>query len=280
MQQRLSETTFPWILSNVDDHHTGLPLANLPRTFRLTRGGLTLGILGLAGLDWVSTLATLSSDRVHATDYVAAANNLCATDGNLQDVDAVVALTHMRQPDDLRLARDAERVDLLLGGHDHIMWKRKVNDRWVVKSGSDFKVCCLSYFYVFCCCQPVMVVFKLCGGGGDGDDYSDSDSHSHSDDDSMGKNEKRMSSVSKKKRRSEIRFEILLVVALLCLARRGSRYAVGAEHKQRRRDRRYAEQDDGRLKTERVVPSTAIKRIELQTRRHLQRLFSVFFAVS
>ena len=32
----------------------------------------------------------------------------------------VIALTHMRTPNDLRLAREVEEIDLILGGHDHV----------------------------------------------------------------------------------------------------------------------------------------------------------------
>lgn len=32
----------------------------------------------------------------------------------------VIALTHMRTPNDIRLAREVEEIDLVLGGHDHV----------------------------------------------------------------------------------------------------------------------------------------------------------------
>lgn len=31
----------------------------------------------------------------------------------------MIALTHMRWPNDIRLAEEAENIDLILGGHDH-----------------------------------------------------------------------------------------------------------------------------------------------------------------
>ncbi|KAI0560589.1 5'-nucleotidase [Gracilaria domingensis] len=45
----------------------------------------------------------------------------------------------MRNPDDLLLA-EAGVVDLILGGHDHVLLKRLVRSTWVLKSGTDFKV--------------------------------------------------------------------------------------------------------------------------------------------
>ena len=32
----------------------------------------------------------------------------------------VIALTHMRTPNDIRLATEVEEIDLILGGHDHV----------------------------------------------------------------------------------------------------------------------------------------------------------------
>lgn len=52
-------------------------------------------------------------------------------------------------------------MHLVFGGHDHIMWKRNIHDRWVVKYRLDVKVICLFYFYFLRFCQPVKVVFKF-----------------------------------------------------------------------------------------------------------------------
>jgi 5'-nucleotidase len=34
-------------------------------------------------------------------------------------VDIVIALTHMRWPNDRKLAENVDEIDLILGGHDH-----------------------------------------------------------------------------------------------------------------------------------------------------------------
>ena len=36
-----------------------------------------------------------------------------------QGCDYVIALTHMRTPNDVRLAESVDEIDLVLGGHDH-----------------------------------------------------------------------------------------------------------------------------------------------------------------
>ena len=40
----------------------------------------------------------------------------------------VVALTHMRVPNDQRLAREVQNIDLVLGGHDHSYHVRGARD--------------------------------------------------------------------------------------------------------------------------------------------------------
>lgn len=43
-----------------------------------------------------------------------------------QGCDYVIALTHMRTPNDIRLAENVDEIDLILGGHDHVYEIQKV----------------------------------------------------------------------------------------------------------------------------------------------------------
>lgn len=48
---------------------------------------------------------------------------LYAVARNLKDIQGckiVIALTHMRTPNDIRLAKEVDEIDLILGGHDHV----------------------------------------------------------------------------------------------------------------------------------------------------------------
>jgi 5'-nucleotidase len=58
---------------------------------------------------------------------------------NNQKVDYVIALTHMRLPNDIILAEDVPEIDLILGGHDHNYICELINATWVIKSGTDFR---------------------------------------------------------------------------------------------------------------------------------------------
>jgi len=53
----------------------------------------------------------------------------------------IVAVTHMREPNDIKLAEKTPPglIDLILGGHDHFYSCQKVNSTYVLRSGTDFK---------------------------------------------------------------------------------------------------------------------------------------------
>ena len=55
------------------------------------------------------------------------------------DCDLIIALTHMRLPEDENLAEQVEEVDFILGGHDHTYVTEVIQQSFVIKSGTDFE---------------------------------------------------------------------------------------------------------------------------------------------
>lgn len=51
----------------------------------------------------------------------------------------VIALTHMRVPQDQKLPHLCPDIDIILGGHDHIIMNEFINGIPVLKSGDNFK---------------------------------------------------------------------------------------------------------------------------------------------
>jgi 5'-nucleotidase len=46
----------------------------------------------------------------------------------------------MRTPNDVKLANEVEEIDLILGGHDHHYLIQLINNnKWIIKSGTDFR---------------------------------------------------------------------------------------------------------------------------------------------
>lgn len=114
---------FPWLCSNVTERHTGRPLGGICKQFAVVeaRGGWRVGLLGLVEHEWLATLATVDPDTVAFEAVEDAAARLVPLLRGVEGCHVVVALTHMRVPNDLRLAAAARAlgVDLILGGHDH-----------------------------------------------------------------------------------------------------------------------------------------------------------------
>ena len=85
-------------------------------------------------------MATRSDTFIH-TDSAEAADLAVHHLREKERCEAVVALTHMDQVEDERLAREVVGLDLVLGGHDHGYSAKRVGSQgiWVVKSGTEFR---------------------------------------------------------------------------------------------------------------------------------------------
>lgn len=68
--------------------------------------------------EWLVTLATIEPDEVDYMDYVECAQRIVPMLKE-KGCDLLVALTHMRMPNDTRLASEVPELHLILAGHDH-----------------------------------------------------------------------------------------------------------------------------------------------------------------
>ncbi|KAK3949877.1 Metallo-dependent phosphatase-like protein, partial [Pseudoneurospora amorphoporcata] len=144
-----SKCAFPWLLANVLDPALGdnVPIGNAGLTHMITTSnGLKIGLLGLGEREWLETINALPPNLIYrsATDV---AKEL-VPQLRAQGADLIVALTHMREPNDHKLARQMApgEIDIILGGHDHFYAHSLINGTHVLRSGSDFKN--LSYLEV------------------------------------------------------------------------------------------------------------------------------------
>lgn len=162
MKQRISETTFPWLISNIwesplpDSNSKGMhsstkrvPFAGLKSMHTISRGGVKFGFMGLASWEWVSNIGERVLPLIEYIDYVQACNQFASKLRKEENCDFIIALTHMRCIEDENLAKQALDIDIILGGHDHILWKEFINGRWIVKSGTDFRVRCPNAHFSF-----------------------------------------------------------------------------------------------------------------------------------
>ncbi|KAI7838764.1 hypothetical protein COHA_007557 [Chlorella ohadii] len=117
-EELAAECNFPWLMANVIDLATGKPLGGARPTMLLQWGGIKLGLVGLVEQEWLTTLAAVDPSSVRYTDFVQEGRRLAAQ-LRAEGAEVVIALTHMRLPNDLRLAENVPGIDLVLGGHDH-----------------------------------------------------------------------------------------------------------------------------------------------------------------
>lgn len=177
LKELINDTKFPWLLSNIIDENTRTVPETMKETFVLERGGIKIGFVGLVEEEWIATI-TGWPENFKYQDMAEVGKKLSA---RLRDpsgeykCDIIIAVTHSRIPNDIKLARalgalspsaqtskniaSEHGVDLLLGGHDHVYWISKGVTAWedydlksvqpdagddqgdvlVVKSGTDFQ---------------------------------------------------------------------------------------------------------------------------------------------
>lgn len=133
--------TFPWLVANILDPALGpdTPIGNCKRTQILTTSnGLKVGLIGLGEREWLETINSLPPNLIYksATETARELIPQLRADG----ADVIIALTHMREPNDNKLAENVgDQIDLILGGHDHFYSHSFINGCHVLRSGTDFK---------------------------------------------------------------------------------------------------------------------------------------------
>ena len=141
VSSRLADATnFPWLLSNVLDGKDRTNLSNSLMSKIIEWKGVKIGLMGLAEKEWIDTLPNLPEHGCIYVDFISEAERIAAS---LREEGAqiVIALTHMREPNDIKLAKTVEGVDLILGGHDHfynvthvevILWTNSISDPFLM----------------------------------------------------------------------------------------------------------------------------------------------------
>ena len=125
---------FPWILSNVRDPHGSLcPFAVDHHVF--STKSFTVGCIGLAGRDFNQHIP---AGYIVQDPVLVASELISKLESQYQDI-IIIALTHMRMPEDRNLLEKVPQIDLILGGHDHDAMSFGNPTPKIIKSGSDFE---------------------------------------------------------------------------------------------------------------------------------------------
>lgn len=131
--KRIAESAFPWLGTNVLGPD-GKPAIGTVDLHVVEAGGYKVGIFGLLTPE-TETLSSPGPDITFAPlieTATAAVEQLEAA-----GADVIVALTHVGIADDRDLARRVEKIDLILGGHDHDPITFYDGNALIVKAGYD-----------------------------------------------------------------------------------------------------------------------------------------------
>jgi 5'-nucleotidase len=132
--QRMAEAKWQWVVSNVVDRTTNRPIGGASPWVVKTFGNLRVGFIGLCLTSEGVRSDTL--ERIRLIDPLeAAATHL----PNLkkEQVDVIVALTHLTFAEDRALADRFPEIDVIVGGHEHFPIAAIENRTFISKAGSE-----------------------------------------------------------------------------------------------------------------------------------------------
>lgn len=130
---RVADSAFPWLGTNVLGPD-GTPAIGAVGYHQMSAGDITIGFFGVLAPE-TDTLSSPGPDITFAPVLESAAEAVAALEAN--GADLIVALTHQTLADDRELAREAEGIDLILGGHDHDAITLQEGETMIVKAGYD-----------------------------------------------------------------------------------------------------------------------------------------------
>jgi len=125
---RIAESKFKWISSNCT-RSDGTPFAGVLPWDTLRVSGHKVGLFGL-------TLRDSYPDYVRCSDPDTAAHRVIQTLSD-EGADLIVGITHQTMAADRELLGREPRLDLILGGHEHIALDSVVTNRHAVKADAD-----------------------------------------------------------------------------------------------------------------------------------------------
>jgi 5'-nucleotidase len=135
--ERMKESRFVWLASNVRNRKTGQIFAGMPATLVRELGGVKVGFFGLLTPETIQT--SRAGPDVEITDPVACARAMVA-ELRGQGCQVVVAMTHLNLAEDLEVAAKVEGIDVICGGHEHTLLGGMVGRTPIFKWGSDARM--------------------------------------------------------------------------------------------------------------------------------------------
>jgi 5'-nucleotidase len=133
--ERMRESAFTWVSSNVLDRRTGRPFGGAEPDLFLTLNGVRIGVFGVTTPETTSTSSPGPDVEIREAIGVAR-----AVSGELRRRGAqlIVAVTHQDMTEDRAMAAaPGVEVDVVIGGHEHEPLVAEEGRTLITKAGSD-----------------------------------------------------------------------------------------------------------------------------------------------
>jgi 5'-nucleotidase len=131
--ERMKESRFVWLGSNVIERKTGKPFGNMPFYVIREFDGVKIGLFGLL-LPETERISNPGPGVEFLSPFKTAEKLVPEIRANGADV--IVALTHLTMGQDKELARSAQ-IDVIIGGHEHNLLQSLSGRTPIFKMGSD-----------------------------------------------------------------------------------------------------------------------------------------------
>jgi 5'-nucleotidase len=132
--QRMSESHFQWIVSNVLDEKTGKPIGGAAPYVLRDVGPLKVGFIGLCLTS--SEIPTSNRAGVRFVEPLTAAARYVPL-LKRRGANVIVAITHLSFAEDRALVRRFPQIDLVIGGHEHYPITAVEGHALISKAGSE-----------------------------------------------------------------------------------------------------------------------------------------------
>jgi 5'-nucleotidase len=132
--QRMQESRFTWVSSNVLDPSTGQPFGPAVRFALRELGGIRVAFIGLTTPE--TQILSKGGKNLKFLPPIPAAKEAVAA-ARRAKADVIVALTHQFMAEDKQLAQAVPEIDLILGGHEHDPLNATVGKTLILKTGSE-----------------------------------------------------------------------------------------------------------------------------------------------
>lgn len=133
LRDRIKESRFIWLATNVIDKRTGKPFADTPAYVIREIGGARIGFFGLLTPD-TAQFSSVGPD-VTFLDPCETAKKV-VPEMRAKGAQVVIAMTHLAMREDKKVAR-CSNIDVIVGGHEHEMLESLSGRTPIFKWGAD-----------------------------------------------------------------------------------------------------------------------------------------------